>query len=39
VVTDVSGVAGLQVTREIIKAETVLGEGETQIVLRENFRC
>lgn len=38
VVTDVSGVAGLQVTREIIKAETVLGEGETQIVLRENLQ-
>ncbi|MGI6631437.1 MAG: SPOCS domain-containing protein [Bacillota bacterium] len=37
VVTDVTGVAGLQVTREVIKAETVLGEGETQIVLRENL--
>jgi hypothetical protein len=38
VVTDVSGVAGLQVTREIIKAETVLGEGENQLVLRENLQ-
>lgn len=38
VVTDVSGVAGLQVTREIIKAETVLGEGENQVVLRENLQ-
>lgn len=37
VVTDVSGVAGLQVTREVIKAETVLGEGEAQLVLRENL--
>jgi hypothetical protein len=37
VVTDVSGVAGLQVTREIIKAETVLGEAESQLVLRENL--
>jgi len=37
VVTDVSGVAGLQVTREVIRAETVLGEGESQIVLRENL--
>ncbi len=38
VVTDVSGVAGLQVTREIIKAETVLGEGENQMVLRETLQ-
>ena len=38
VVTDVTGVAGLQVTREIIKAEVVLGEGENQLVLRENLQ-
>lgn len=38
VVTDVSGIAGLQVTREVIRAETVLGEGETQMVLRENLQ-
>ncbi len=38
VVTDISGVAGLQVTREIIKAETVLGEGENQLVLRESLK-
>lgn len=38
VVTDVSGVAGLQVTREIIKAETVLGFGENQMVLRESLQ-
>ncbi len=38
VVTDVSGLPGLQVTREIIKAETVLGFGENQLVLRENLQ-
>lgn len=35
VVTDVSGVAGLQVTKEAIRAETVLGEGEKQIIVKE----
>jgi hypothetical protein len=37
VVTDVSGIPGLQVTREIIRAETVLGEGQNQLVIRENL--
>ncbi len=37
VITDVSGVPGLQVTKETINAETVLGEGEAQYVVRENL--
>ncbi len=37
VVTDVSGVYGLQVTKERISAETVLGEAEAQYVLRDNL--
>lgn len=37
VVTDVSGVPGLQVTKEMIRAETVLGEAEAQYVLRDNL--
>lgn len=35
VVTDVSGIPGLQVTKELIKAETVLGEATSQAVIRE----
>jgi hypothetical protein len=37
VITDVRGLPGLQVTRELIKAETVLGQGEAQYVLRDNL--
>ncbi|HHX10308.1 MAG TPA: DUF3794 domain-containing protein [Firmicutes bacterium] len=37
VVTDVSGVPGLQVTKEMIKAETVLGESSSQAVVREHL--
>jgi len=35
VVTDVTGVAGIVVTKETIRAENVLGEATNQIVLRE----
>jgi hypothetical protein len=38
VITDVSGLPGLQVTKEVVKAETVLGEGEAQYVVRENLQ-
>lgn len=38
VVTDVSGVPGLQVTKELVRAETVLGVGEAQYVIRENLQ-
>ncbi|QUL98767.1 MAG: DUF3794 domain-containing protein [Candidatus Fermentithermobacillus carboniphilus] len=38
VVTDVSGIPGLQVTKEMIKAETVLGESTTQAVIRETLQ-
>ncbi|HHY11722.1 MAG TPA: DUF3794 domain-containing protein [Firmicutes bacterium] len=37
VVTDVSGIPGLQVTKEMIKAETVLGESVAQAVIREHL--
>jgi len=37
VVTDVTGIPGLQVTREMIKAETVLGEATAQGVVRETL--
>ncbi|MDP2856426.1 MAG: DUF3794 domain-containing protein [Bacillota bacterium] len=35
VVTDVTGVAGIVVTKETIRAENVLGEATNQLVLRE----
>jgi len=37
VVTDVSGIPGLKVTKEMIKAETVLGESSAQAVIREHL--
>ncbi len=37
VVTDVSGIPGLQVTKEIINSETVLGESSAQAVIREQL--
>lgn len=37
VVTDVFGIPGLQVTKEMIKAETVLGDVTTQAVVREQL--
>lgn len=37
VVTEVSGIPGLQVTKEMIKAETVLGEVTAQAVVREQL--
>ncbi len=37
VITDVSGIPGMQVTKETLRAETVLGESAAQAVLREHL--